>query len=208
LVLYCNDADLEDFRVSAPNASFRAHYAPNGTLLGPQHASPTEPGGGIAIKSAVFMGSSHPPNTTASLFIARQLAPCFPEIEFRFIGSCLPDESFPANVRRFGVVSDARKHEILQGSDIALNPMAEGSGSNVKVLDYFSHSLPVLSTEFGMRGIHAIDGQHYVAASLGDFETTFRRVAQVADSLRDIGAAGRTLAEEKYGWKGIADSTA
>jgi len=37
-------------------------------------------------------------------------------------------------------------------SKIALNPVFSGSGTNIKILDYLNHDLPVISTDFGMRG--------------------------------------------------------
>lgn len=35
---------------------------------------------------------------------------------------------------------------------VALNPVTQGGGTNLKILDYLAHGLPVISTEFGMRG--------------------------------------------------------
>jgi hypothetical protein len=35
---------------------------------------------------------------------------------------------------------------------VALNPIFQGSGTSLKVLDYLANGLPVITTEFGMRG--------------------------------------------------------
>jgi hypothetical protein len=35
---------------------------------------------------------------------------------------------------------------------VALNPVTQEGGTNLKILDYLAHGLPVISTEFGMRG--------------------------------------------------------
>lgn len=206
LVLYCEEGDLATFRKMEPGAKFEATYTPNGTLLTPfvtQDRPREQPA-----RNAVFMGSAHPPNTAAAKFIVEALAPKFPEIKFRFIGNCLPDGIYPSNVERNGVVSEHRKREILNTSDLALNPMASGSGSNVKVLDYFSNLVPVISTDFGMRGIHATAGLHYIASSINEFEETLRQAMADPAALRRMAVSANHLATERYSWSGIAASVA
>lgn len=204
LVLYCNESDLSEFRDIAPEAQFDAIYAPNGmtphTLI-----KPAQKRAGSR-RAAIFMGSGHPPNALAAQFIVHTLAAKVPEVTFHLIGSCLPDGNYPANVQRHGVVSDTLKMELLANADLALNPMAEGSGSNVKVLDYFSYGLPVLSTSFGMRGIHAKDGKSYIETSLDSFDDALRSVLVDTEQLKSIGAAGKALALERYTWQAIAES--
>ena len=39
-------------------------------------------------------------------------------------------------------------------STVAINPVTQGSGTSLKILDYLMHNWPVISTEFGMRGYH------------------------------------------------------
>jgi len=201
LVLYCNDGDLTAFREMVPDAGFDALYAPNGmTPIAAEHASAT------LNKNfrAVFMGSGHPPNMQAAEFIARKLSPAVPEIMFDVIGSCLPEGDYPVNLKQHGVVDDATKARILGNADLALNPMAAGGGSNVKVLEYFAHGLPVLSTTFGMRGIQAEAGRDYMEAALEQFAQVFQQAVRDPSSLTDIAAAGKALALERYTWKAIA----
>ena len=202
LVLYCNDDDLTAFREMAPDAGFDALYAPNGMtpIAAAERASATND------KSfrAVFMGSGHPPNMQAAEFIARKLAPAVPEIVFDIIGSCLPEGRYPANLKRHGVVDDAMKAKLLESADIALNPMDVGSGSNVKVLEYFAYGLPVLSTIFGMRGIQAEAGRDYLEAPLEQFAQALQQAASDPASLTDIAASGKALALERYTWEAIA----
>ena len=113
-----------------------------------------------------------------------------------------------ANVRRHGVVDDAAKNRLLGLADLALNPMAAGSGSNVKVLEYFAHGLPVLSTSFGMRGIQAEAGRDYLEASLEQFAQGLRQAACVPADLASVGAAGQELALKRYTWVAIAGPVA
>jgi glycosyltransferase involved in cell wall biosynthesis len=152
------------------------------------------------------MGSGHPPNANAARYIATVLAPALPDVDFNVIGSCLPEGCYEKNVIRHGVVDDNVKWKLLDEAKIALNPMTDGGGSNLKVLDYFSSGLPVLSTAFGMRGIKAIAGKDYVEGSLDNFIEVFRRVITDEVNLRAIGASGRAVAMQKYTWDAVAQS--
>jgi glycosyltransferase involved in cell wall biosynthesis len=202
LVLYCNDGDLAEFVKIAPTARFEAIYAPNGMM-------PTALGDCVSISGdkkfrAVFMGSGHPPNVQAAKFIANSLAPALQNIHFDIIGDCLPEGYRAANLTRHGVVDDVIKSEILQRSDIALNPMSAGSGSNVKVLEYFAYCLPVLSTKFGMRGIEAIADRDYLEASLENFTQALQKAASDPSTQSSIARAGKSLALDSYTWQSIA----
>jgi glycosyltransferase involved in cell wall biosynthesis len=201
LVLYCNDGDLTAFRDLAPDAGFDALCAPNGMtpIAVPQLARAVDDD---AFR-AVFIGSGHPPNAHAAAFIARTLAPALPEIAFDVIGTCLPEGRYPSNVHRHGVLDDAAKGLVLGRADLALNPMEAGSGSNVKVLEYFAYALPVLSTSFGMRGIQAEAGRDYLEASLEDFAEALGQTARDKASLTPIGEAGKALALNSYTWAAI-----
>lgn len=201
LVLYCNDGDLTAFRQMASNARFDALYVPNGMtpVSDVEHTPKTKK----KVFRAVFMGSGHPPNARAAEFIAKTLAPSLPEIVFDVIGSCLSEGVYPANLNRHGVLDDATKARVLGHADIALNPMAAGSGSNVKVLEYFAYSLPVLSTTFGMRGIQAEAGREYLEASLEQFVQALQQVSTDLTTLAVIGAAGKALAVKNYTWESI-----
>jgi glycosyltransferase involved in cell wall biosynthesis len=201
LVLFCNEHDLDRFRDMEPDAKFEALYAPNGM----------SPVGCLAERfvsknnafRAVFMGSGHPPNARAAEFIVQSLVPSLPDILFDIVGSCLPEGAYPANLVRHGIVDEATKERIFGNANLALNPMSDGSGSNVKVLDYFAHGLPVLSTPFGMRGIKAKVSKEYLESSLEDFTESLHRIADGSLPLAEVGAAGRALALENYTWDSI-----
>ncbi|MGB4672517.1 MAG: glycosyltransferase [Azovibrio sp.] len=201
LVLYCNPDDLSRFQALAPGADFTGLYTPHGMTPCRFAAEVAAPGPeGLR---AVFMGSAHPPNVEAARFIVHTLAPALPGIRFEIIGSCLKEGNYPPNVRRHGLVEDERKQQILRQSHLALNPMTSGSGANVKVLEYFAHALPVLSTPFGMRGIEAEPGRDYLAASPEAFVDVLREIAAHPESIQPIGKRGQKLAQERYTWEAI-----
>lgn len=206
LVLYCYDGDLLAFREMVPVSGFNAIYTPNGMT-----PTATLGYGSIPRDQAfrtVFIGSGHPPNVLAADFIARTLAPSFPEITFDIIGSCLPEGRYAPNLKRHGVVDSAAKLRILSCANLALNPMVAGGGSNVKVLEYFAYGLPVLSTSFGMRGIQAEAGKEYMEATLEDFAPTLRQAIDDTALLDSIGRSGKALALKSYTWDAITHPVA
>lgn len=202
LVFYCGEDDLTAFREIAPAAKFEAVFVPNGMTpvraLYPKDNSNT-------VFSTVFMGSGHLPNQEAALTLANKIAPLVPEVQFNIIGTCLPEGKYSSNVIRHGRVSDAVKEELLSNSNLALNPMSTGSGSNIKVLEYLARGLPVLSTEFGIRGVSGQEGEHYLISSLESFDQAIRDAATVPERLSSLGEAGLLFVNANYTWDSIAD---
>ncbi|MGN8198333.1 glycosyltransferase [Salinisphaera sp. RV14] len=207
LVLYCSEGDLTAFRRLAPNSGFEALYTPNGMTATAARKDSSDTISDVF--RAVFMGSGHPPNVQAAEFIVRTLAPAMPEVAFDIIGGCLPEDGrYPDNVQRYGIVDDAAKTRILRRADLALNPMTTGSGSNVKVLEYFAYGLPVLSTPMGMRGIQAAPGEEYLESNPDQFPQALKRAAADPISLAAIGQAGQSLGLKQYTWDVIAQPVA
>lgn len=200
MVLFCNREDFNRFREIAPGASFEGMSAPNGMM--PVRIPPRSVTGCEETR-AIFMGSGHPPNLHAAKFIVEKLAPALPGVHFDIVGSCLAEGIYPSNVHRHGVVDDQRKLQLLQSCRIALNPMEAGSGSNVKVLEYFAHGLLVVSTKFGMRGIEVEPEVHYCEASLEDFQIVLTRLLERPELFETIGTQGREFALENYTWDAI-----
>jgi glycosyltransferase involved in cell wall biosynthesis len=153
---------------------------------------------------AVFMGSWHPPNIEAVEHILRMAAER-PEVAWLVLGSvgqCFAGRDVPRNVGLAGAVDEAAKALALACVDVAINPMSSGSGTNLKMLDYFAAGAPVISTPFGARGLSAQGGVHLTLASLADFAAAVA-ACRPPDAARV--AAARGLVEQEYGWVGIAD---
>lgn len=154
---------------------------------------------------ALFMGSWHGPNIEAIDSIIT-IANDLPEVSFWIIGSvcdAISNKVMPQNVYLLGLISDSVKEVILGTADIALNPMKTGSGSNLKVLDYFGAGIPLISTKFGMRGIDAKPNQHYVECELNEFSQKINTISM--DVISEYAINARKLAVEKYSWTVIAD---
>lgn len=124
-------------------------------------------------KIGLFMGSWHKPNLDACEFIFELALKC-PATKFLLMGSqCAYFEqkkiTLPFNVGMLGLVSDTQKDRIFSIVDFALNPMTTGSGTNLKMFDYMAAGIPIISTEFGTRGITQKDG--FIVCSNDDMDT-------------------------------------
>lgn len=154
---------------------------------------------------ALFVGSWHGPNLEAARFIRETLAPACSGIDFVLAGSlCLHPEIVAApsvsNLRLMGCVSDAELGVLLASVDVALNPMASGSGSNLKMLDYTASGVPVLTTPFGNRGL-GFDTRHLWLAELKAMDTALQRLLALPLAARwPRVIAARRLTERRYAW--------
>ena len=64
------------------------------------------------------------------------------------------------NFKSLGFIEDL--HTFLQSADIAIVPFISGSGVKIKIFDYMSVGLPVVTTKNGIEGIKAENGKHVV----------------------------------------------
>jgi glycosyltransferase involved in cell wall biosynthesis len=130
--------------------------------------------------TALFMGSWHEPNLEAVRHIF-QIAQELPKINFLVIGSvgwAFKNQEKPKNVGFMGAVDEETKNLALGIADVALNSVTFGSGTNLKMLEYFAAGIPVISTPVGARGLGVEDGKHCVVVEVGEFA---KAIAQIRD---------------------------
>jgi glycosyltransferase involved in cell wall biosynthesis len=95
--------------------------------------------------------------------------------------------------------------DILCISDVAVAPLFQGSGTRLKILEYFSCGLPVVSTSVGAEGIDCKDGVNIFIED--DLERFASRIIELLGNKKlssNIGKAGRELATTTYDWRNIA----
>jgi glycosyltransferase involved in cell wall biosynthesis len=96
---------------------------------------------------------------------------------------------------------------LLAVADVALNPMRTGSGTNLKMLDYFAAGVPVLSTAFGARGLQVSAGTHYAMIDDGGLAASLEALlASPPETRSRMVAAARALVEQRYAWSTIAQT--
>ena len=113
------------------------------------------------------------------------MASALPDLEFWIVGSvcgAFMTEDMPTNLRMLGVVEDDELVALLSAADLALNPMQTGSGSNLKILDYIEHRIPLVSTAFGTRGFGLEPGQDYQEADPDQFVEAISRLLFVTEA--------------------------
>jgi glycosyltransferase involved in cell wall biosynthesis len=156
---------------------------------------------------ALFIGSWHQPNLAAARRII-ELAPKLTDIEFAVVGSvcrAFEELELPRNVKLFGSVDEELKETLLTVASVALNPMSEGSGTNMKMLDYLAAGVPVISTEIGARGLQLDPARHVRLAALREFAPTIMAVlAEALGQAQERALQARRYVEERFDWAVVA----
>lgn len=153
----------------------------------------------------IFIGSAYPPNVEAANLIINTLAPATADALFVIAGSIgsVLSSSAP-NVRITGPLDDAGRNDWLRASDIAINPMFSGSGTNIKMFDFMAAGLPILSTKIGARGITKVGGGGIRLAERDEFVAALTTLMSRRDRLRGLGLQNRRWAEEEFAWEHIS----
>jgi glycosyltransferase involved in cell wall biosynthesis len=156
---------------------------------------------------ALFMGSGHWPNIAAVRRIF-QFANALPKTAFAIVGSVCyafaPPEK-PPNVLFLGEVDEVTRNLALECCDVALNPMEHGSGTNLKMLDFFAAGIPVISSPTGARGLGVEDGRHCRVVEVDHFVPAIEAlIASDATAREALTSEARKFVEENYDWERIA----
>jgi glycosyltransferase involved in cell wall biosynthesis len=213
--------DLENLRGHYQlNGSRQAFVAPNGASVReaepvtPELRAQTRRRAGVPADAiiAVFLGSAHLPNADAAAFILRDLAPRLPNMWFFLVGGASDTVAHlhaPQNVRLFSAVNADHKTALLELCDIAINPVEQGSGTNLKLLEFLARGLPTVATPVGARGVEAEPGRDLLVATRDAMANALAELAASPAKRADLAQRGRALAERLYDWsatqRGVLD---
>jgi glycosyltransferase involved in cell wall biosynthesis len=143
----------------------------------------------------------YPPNFFAAEEICDALAPRLPDLAFRILGEApWRPARIPANVRFTGRVPSTAAP--LAGAQVAVAPVRHGSGTRLKLLEYFAAGLPVVCTAKAAEGLEVEDRRHlWLAETPQEMANAVRTLH--ADPARSaaLGAAARALVEARYDWR-------
>ena len=217
LILTCSHEDLIQFHRIYDFPPEKMRVIPNGVMA---FANPTPD---RTVRSSaktklkldqnslvvIFIGSAYGPNVEAGQFIVNVLSDTLPTVTFVIAGGVGAQlSSDKKNVIITGALDEKEKQLWLRASDIAVNPMFSGSGTNIKMFDFMAVSLPTVTTAVGMRGIE-VGGRHSMLIS----KSTNQDFADAIHHLRDealrlnMGKEARLCVEEGYAWERISDYT-
>jgi glycosyltransferase involved in cell wall biosynthesis len=164
-------------------------------------------GTSIGTQSVVFVGSAHMPNVQAAQCIVRMIAPACRDVEFHLVGSvCDTLPAVPANVRLWGAVDAVTKSAVMRACALAINPMLDGGGSNVKLADYLAHGLYTVTTEYGRRGHPQSIEAHVREAEIEGFAAAVHDVLRREDlRAADARAARYALYERELAMEALGE---
>ena len=156
-------------------------------------------------KVVVFVGNiEYLPNKEAAELIVSTIAPKVLEkvhdVKFLVIGRYPRNFNVKApNIIFTGIVDDVAK--FLIASDLAIAPLLHGSGTRLKVLEYFSAGLPVISTSVGVEGLDVRNSVDVIIEDdVNNFASKIIELLEDKDKRAKIGNSARLLALEKYDW--------
>jgi glycosyltransferase involved in cell wall biosynthesis len=199
-VVFCSSLDRERAERLLPGVAAKSTIIPNCVDVGgfvPRPPAAFRQGGPV-----LFMGTSrYPPNFFAIQEICREVAPALPDLEFRIIGDATWAPSpVPSNVRFLGRVDSTAEH--LAAAQVAIAPVRHGSGTRLKLLEYFAAGLPVVSTAKAAEGLEAEDGRHLrLVDTAREMVDAVRELHADAATCARLGSAARALVEKRYDWK-------
>ena len=114
---------------------------------------------------AVYSGSDVEHNRRAVRFLLDHVVPRAADVGIVFQGGC--GRRFAGMCGHSNVFFDhdhrSFHHYAVVGT-VGLNPALSGAGTNLKVLNYLAHGVPVVTTPFGMRGYEDFSGCMRVCA--------------------------------------------
>lgn len=159
--------------------------------------------------TVIFVGNmEYLPNQEAVQVIASEIAPKVQKeinnTKFLIVGRN-PQKMESPNLTFTGSVSHENVAEFLAASDVAIAPLLHGSGTSLKILEYFSCGLPVVSTTLAVEGLEVKNGVHVlIEDDMNEFATKVTKLLKDKVSSRRLGKTARELVVNKYDWKKIA----
>lgn len=209
IIFTCSNEDLMNFTNLYKVGREKFILAPNGVdINGIEFIPYCSRKGELRRPSAVFIGSAHPPNLNAVEYIV-SLAKELPEMDFYIVGGCgniisEKNITITTNVKVTGMVSNIEKRGILGKVDIALNPIPYGSGTNLKMLEYFACGIPVISNDVGVRGLNINDQKYCIVSKWDEFLINIKELLKNDRKKQMISQNAREYVESHYSWEVIS----
>jgi glycosyltransferase involved in cell wall biosynthesis len=215
LILSCSDEDKEKIIEIYDVPLEKIIHIPNGvdlesnSYIGHQKKQSKKEELGLENENLiVFIGSWHKPNIEAVEEIFK-IAPLLLDCKFIIMGgqcSAFKNRMYPSNVVLAGIVEENMKELIYSIADIAINPMINGSGTNLKVAEYMACGVPVISTPIGARGYGFVDGFHLIVSEIENFVQNINKLIDNKKIQEEMSQNAKEFIMENYSWKGISEN--
>lgn len=165
VMVFSSDVDRGRYPFDAAHVVPNVYEAPRHDPSRPTHGSGAE-GGSLAIYPGYL---EWPTNEDAAVQLAEHIAPLIrrsmPGLTVQLIGSASPRvqslRQLP-DVEVTGEVADMTPY--LAAADLLVAPIRVGGGTRIKLLEAFTHRLPVVTTPIGAEGLDVVHGLHVLVA--------------------------------------------
>jgi glycosyltransferase involved in cell wall biosynthesis len=157
-------------------------------------------------KLVVFVGNlDYYPNREAVEVLSSIIAPTvlnkIKNVKFFIVGKTSKELKSPT-LFFTGFVENIS--DVLSISDVAVAPLFHGSGTRLKILEYLSCGLPVVSTSLGAEGLDVQDSVNILIED--NIESFGSRIIDVLSNPRlseALGTAARMVVVTRYNWANI-----
>ena len=195
-VLVSSEVDSQRMVKRFPNAQIEV--VPNCYPLTEAAVSPASLASGPL--RLLFVGSfGYFPNVDAALYLCGEVLPALRELTRREIVVDLVGTGDASPLRAVLRCPEVRVHGFVEdlssvyaNTDVVVVPLRVGGGTRIKILEAFSHRVPVVTTTLGIEGLDAVDGEHVLCA---DDAQSFARSCL---SLKENGELSVRLVECAY----------
>jgi len=183
-----NGVDTRFFARSTKSAEIRKKYGLEG------------------FRAVIFVGNlEYLPNREAIQVLSSVIAPKVLEeikdVKFLVVGKRREKTGLPS-LTFTGFVDDLS--DLLSISDVAVAPLFRGSGTRLKILEYFSCGLPVVSTSIGAEGLDIKDGVSiFIEDDLESFALRIIELLKNKNLSVAMGTTARMLVTSTYDWAHI-----
>jgi glycosyltransferase involved in cell wall biosynthesis len=161
----------------------------------------------------VFIGTlSWTPNYEGINRFIRNIFPLlksdFPEVELLILGSGDANKvlSDVKGVKVYSNIGEGEKNKILGEASIAIAPIYAGSGSRIKILEYWLHALPVVSTTIGAEGLGRTSGTIQTKDDRA-FYLAVRGILENPEVANNLGKANLKLYQSNYEFRKIYEDS-
>ncbi|WP_413580671.1 glycosyltransferase family 4 protein [Bdellovibrio sp. HCB288] len=206
-VIFCSEQDRQKFVGVVSDLTHKSFLVSNGVDAS-QFAWTSEfrncfrQSLGVADKKVLlFTGSSYQPNQEAFQFLkafAEENKSTLLELGVLIlvVGTVSQEQLNEPHLKVAGRVDDIMPY--FAASDFGLNPVILGSGVNVKMIEFMAARLPILSTEFGCRGLDLEDRRNCFVFSRDNLLQTLKQVLAVPeDEIKNLSASALQSNESK-----------
>jgi glycosyltransferase involved in cell wall biosynthesis len=126
-------------------------------------------------------GLDYPPNRLAVKRIFEEIAPRvvthFPNAKFCVIGPHPPLEYSHPSIIYTGGIYGRELAPFIATADVGIAPIEWGTGTKMKILEYFAAGLAVVSTSAGAKGLDVQDGNNILIAD--DYKDFSRKIVEL-----------------------------